>query len=439
MVWFSPIMASTSPSSARLFARARRVLPGGVDSPVRAFGAVGGTPPFIDHGHGARVVDVDGRRYLDYVMSWGPLIHGHAPRGLAVALARAARRGTSFGAPTTLELDLGTLVCRLVPSIDRVRFVNSGTEATMSAVRLARAATGRDKIIKFAGCYHGHGDAFLVQAGSGATTFGVPTSPGVSRATAADTLIADYNDLDSVTRLCRAHREKVAAVIVEPIAGNMGVVPPAPGFLAGLRAACDRHDVLLIFDEVISGFRVAKGGAQARLGVRPDLTCLGKIIGGGLPVGAYGGRADLMDQLAPAGPVYQAGTLSGNPLAMTAGIWAVKQLAAPLYRRLDRLGARLAAGFRLAARDAAVPLQVNVVGSVLTPFFTQRPVTGYRSATSADTSAYAAFFHGMLRRGIYPPPSQFEGWFLSTAHTEQDIDRTVRAARDALRDLRKGG
>ena len=381
MVWFSPIMASTSPSSARLFARARRVLPGGVDSPVRAFGAVGGTPPFIDHGHGARVVDVDGRRYLDYVMSW----------------------------------------------------------ATMSAVRLARAATGRDKIIKFAGCYHGHGDAFLVQAGSGATTFGVPTSPGVSRATAADTLIADYNDLDSVTRLCRAHREKVAAVIVEPIAGNMGVVPPAPGFLAGLRAACDRHDALLIFDEVISGFRVAKGGAQARLGVRPDLTCLGKIIGGGLPVGAYGGRADLMDQLAPAGPVYQAGTLSGNPLAMTAGIWAVKQLAAPLYRRLDRLGARLAAGFRLAARDAAVPLQVNVVGSVLTPFFTQRPVTGYRSATSADTSAYAAFFHGMLRRGIYPPPSQFEGWFLSAAHTEQDIDRTVRAARDALRDLRKGG
>ncbi len=438
MVSFSPTMASSPATSARLFARARRVLPGGVDSPVRAFGAVGGTPPFIDHGHGARVVDVDGRRYIDYVMSWGPLIHGHAPPGLAVALARAARRGTSFGAPTTLELDLGALVCRLMPSIDRVRFVNSGTEATMSAVRLARAATGRDKIIKFAGCYHGHGDAFLVQAGSGATTFGVPTSPGVSRATAADTLIAAYNDLDSVTRLCRAHRGKVAAIIVEPVAGNMGVVPPATGFLDGLRAACDRHGALLVFDEVISGFRVAKGGAQARLGVRPDLTCLGKIIGGGLPVGAYGGRADVMDQLAPEGPVYQAGTLSGNPLAMTAGIWAVKQLAAPLYRRLDRLGARLASGFRLAARDAAVPLQVNAVGSVLTPFFSQQPVTDYRSATAADTRAYAAFFHGMLRRGIYPPPSQFEAWFLSAAHTERDIDRTIRAARAALSDPEPG-
>ena len=384
------------------------------------------------------MVDVEGRRYLDYVMSWGPLIHGHAPRGLVVALARAARRGTSFGAPTTLELELGVLVCRLVPSIERVRFVNSGTEATMSAVRLARAATGRDKIIKFAGCYHGHGDAFLVQAGSGATTLGVPTSPGVSRATAADTLIADYNDLDSVTRLCRAYRGKIAAIIVEPIAGNMGVVPPATGFLAGLRAMCDRHGALLIFDEVISGFRVAKGGAQARLRVRPDLTCLGKIIGGGLPVGAYGGRADLMDQLAPAGPVYQAGTLSGNPLAMTAGIWAVKQLSAQLYRRLDRLGTRLAAGLQSAARDAAVPLHVNAVGSVLTPFFSQQPVTGYRAATGADTGAYAAFFHGMLRRGIYPPPSQFEGWFLSAAHTERDIDRTIRAARAALDELAPG-
>ena len=431
-------MASSPPSSARLFARARRVLPGGVNSPVRAFAAVGGTPPFIDHGHGAHVVDVEGRRYLDYVMSWGPLIHGHAPRGLVVALARAARRGTSFGAPTTLELELGALVCRLVPSIERVRFVNSGTEATMSAVRLARAATGRDKIIKFAGCYHGHGDAFLVQAGSGATTLGVPTSPGVSRATAADTLIADYNDLDSVTRLCRAYRGKIAAIIVEPIAGNMGVVPPATGFLAGLRAMCDRHGALLIFDEVISGFRVAKGGAQARLRVRPDLTCLGKIIGGGLPVGAYGGRADLMDQLAPAGPVYQAGTLSGNPLAMTAGIWAVRQLSAPLYLRLDRLGTRLAAGLRSAARDAAVPLHVNAVGSVLTPFFSQQPVTGYRAATGADTGAYAAFFHGMLRRGIYPPPSQFEGWFLSAAHTERDIGRTIRAARAALDELAPG-
>ena len=422
--------------STRLFNRARRVLPGGVNSPVRAFGAVGGRPPFIARARGARLYDVDGRSYVDYVMSWGPLIHGHAPPELIRALRAAAGRGTSFGAPTAREVELGRLVCRLVPSIERVRFVNSGTEAAMSAVRVARAATGRERIVKFAGCYHGHGDAFLVQAGSGATTLGTPNSPGVPSATAADTLIADYNDLESVARLCRAHRDSIAAVIVEPIAGNMGVVPPAPGFLDGLRGLCDEHGAVLVFDEVISGFRASRGGAQAVYGVRPDLTCLGKIIGGGLPVGAYGGRADLMERVAPAGPVYQAGTLSGNPLAMTAGTWALSKLSAPLYRRLAKLGGRLAAGLREAARETGEALTVNAAGSVLTPFFTAGPVTDYASATAADAERYAAFFRGMLRRGVYPPPSQFEGWFLSDAHTERDVDRTVRAARGALADLR---
>ena len=422
--------------STRLFNRARRVLPGGVNSPVRAFGAVGGRPPFIARARGARLYDVDGRSYVDYVMSWGPLIHGHAPPELIRALRAAAGRGTSFGAPTAQEVELGRLVCRLVPSIERVRFVNSGTEAAMSAVRVARAATGRERIVKFAGCYHGHGDGFLVQAGSGATTLGTPNSPGVPSATAADTLIADYNDVESVARLCRAHRDSIAAVIVEPIAGNMGVVPPAPGFLDGLRGLCDEHGAVLVFDEVISGFRASRGGAQAVYGVRPDLTCLGKIIGGGLPVGAYGGRADLMERVAPAGPVYQAGTLSGNPLAMTAGTWALSKLSAPLYKRLDRLGGRLAAGLREAARGTGEALTVNAAGSVLTPFFTAGPVTDYASATAADAERYAAFFRGMLRRGVYPPPSQFEGWFLSDAHTERDVDRTVRAARGALADMR---
>ena len=399
---------------------------------MRAFGAVGGDPPFIRRARGATIEDVDGRGYLDFVMSWGPLIHGHAPTGLTRALARAARDGTSFGASTPIEVELGRQVCRLVPSIERVRFVSSGTEATMSAVRVARAATHRNTVIKFAGCYHGHADGFLVQAGSGATTLGVPTSPGVSRATAAETLIARYNDLGSVKDLCRANRQTIAAIIVEPIAGNMGVVQPAPGFLEGLRRLCDRQRIVLIFDEVISGFRLGKGGAQALYGVRPDLTCLGKIIGGGLPVGAYGGRANLMDLVAPSGPVYQAGTLSGNPLAMTAGLWALEHLSASLYRRLAALGARLAKGLHAAARGAGIALQVNQVGSILTPFFTTHPVTDYASATSANSSAYAAFFHGMLARGIYPPPSQFEAWFLSAAHTPQDVDRAVLAAHAAL-------
>ena len=429
----SPI---SRPRSNRLFARAKRFLPGGVNSPVRAFGAVGGNPPFIHRARGARIEDVDGQVYIDYVMSWGPLIHGHAPRALIRELTTVARSGTSFGGPTAVEVELGALVCRLVPSVERVRFVNSGTEATMSALRLARAATRRDTVIKFSGCYHGHADSFLVQAGSGATTLGVPTSPGVSTATASETLIARYNDLDSVGRLLRKHRRKVAAIIVEPIAGNMGVIPPAPGFLTGLRALADRHGSLLIFDEVISGFRVGKGGAQARYGVRPDLTCLGKIIGGGLPVGAYGGRADLMNQVSPSGPVYQAGTLSGNPLAMTAGVWALKNLSATLYTRLAALGVKLGAGLSEAASDAGVPLQVNGIGSVLTPFFTDGTVTDYESATAADTGSYATFFRSMLDQGIYPPPSQFEGWFLSAAHTERDVSRTIRAARHAMREVK---
>ncbi len=434
----SIVMSPTPGASRRLFSQAKRILPGGVNSPVRAFSAVGGTPPFIRRARGARLVDEDGRSYVDFVMSWGPLIHGHAPRGLIRTLADATARGTSFGAPTALEVRLGLAVRELMPSLERVRFVNSGTEATMSALRVARAATGRDRVIKFAGCYHGHGDAFLVQAGSGATTLGVPTSPGVSRAVATETLVARYNDLNSVDRLLRRHRNRVAALIVEPLAGNMGVVPPATGFLEGLRTLCDRHGTILIFDEVISGFRVSPGGAQERFGVRPDLTCLGKIIGGGLPVGAYGGRKDLMEQVAPAGPVYQAGTLSGNPLAMTAGLWALSQLTPVLYARLDRLGQRLTTGLAEAAREAGQDLQVNAYGSVLTPFFTARPVHNYEDATQADATTYARFFRGMLARGIYPPPSQFEAWFLSGAHTTRHIDQAIEAARATLHAMRRG-
>jgi glutamate-1-semialdehyde 2,1-aminomutase len=424
---------SKYPASERAFAAASRILPGGVDSPVRAFKAVGGTPLFVGRASGATIEDVDGHRYIDYVMSWGPLIHGHAPRGLAKALAHAAANGTSFGAPTELETRLARRVAMLMPSVERIRFVSSGTEAAMSAVRVARAATKRDRIIKFAGCYHGHADAFLVQAGSGATTHGVPTSPGVPAGVASDTLVARYNDVDSAERLATEHRGQIAAIIVEPIAGNMGLVPPRDRFLEGLRALCNRDNIVLIFDEVISGFRVASGGAQQALQVRADLTCLGKIIGGGLPVGAYGGRTDLMELVSPAGPVYQAGTLSGNPLAMTAGLWALEALSPQLYRHLSKLGTRLAAGLADAARAANVPLQINAFGSMLTPFFTNQPVKDYQSALSSDTQAYAAFFREMLARGVYPPPSQFEAWFLSAAHSDRDVDRTVRAAREAFR------
>src|SRR5438874_9009637 len=424
---------SRYPTSERLFAHAARILPGGVNSPVRAFRSVGATPLFVTRASGARIEDADGHTYIDYVMSWGPLIHGHAPRGLIKALGDAAKRGTSFGAPTELETRLAHRVAMLMPTIERVRFVSSGTEAAMSALRVARAATRRDKIVKFEGCYHGHADSFLVQAGSGATTLGVPTSPGVPAAVAADTLLARYNDLESVERVVAANDGRIAAVIVEPIAGNMGVVPPRDGFLQGLRALCDREGMLLIFDEVISGFRAAAGGAQQILGIRPDLTCLGKIIGGGLPVGAYGGRAEIMELVSPAGPVYQAGTLSGTPLAMTAGLWCLMELSPKLYRHLAKLGARLAAGLADAARAAAVPLQVNAFGSVLTPFFTSQPVRDYQSALTADARRYGQFFQAMLARGIYAPPSQFEAWFLSGSHTERDIEQTVNAARAAFK------
>jgi glutamate-1-semialdehyde 2,1-aminomutase len=423
----------TTTRSSRLFARAQTILPGGVDSPVRAFKSVGASPLFIQRASGSRIVDIDGNAFVDYVMSWGPLIHGHAPKGLTRALTAAAKSGTSFGAPSPLEVALGEKVRALMPSLERVRFVSSGTEAAMSAVRVARAATGRDRIIKFEGCYHGHADAFLVKAGSGALTLGTPTSPGVTKAASADTIVASYNDIASVRAALDRNRGAVAAVIVEPIAGNMGLVPPADGFLRELREACTSAGALLIFDEVISGFRAAAGGAQAIYGIKPDLTCLGKIIGGGLPVGAYGGRADLMDLVSPSGPVYQAGTLSGNPLAMTAGLWCLERLSPKLYTALASLGARLAAGLADAARDAGVALQVNAFGSLVTPFFTDRPVRDFASATSANTEHYAKFFRGMLARGVYPPPSQFEAWFISAAHTAKDIDKTIRAAREAMR------
>jgi glutamate-1-semialdehyde 2,1-aminomutase len=419
--------------SEQLFAAASRILPGGVDSPVRAFKAVSGSPVFVARGRGAYLEDVDGHVYIDYVMSWGPLIHGHAPKGLQKALAATAANGTSFGAPTELETRLAQRVATLMPSMERMRFVSSGTEAAMSAIRVARAATQRDRIVKFEGCYHGHADAFLVKAGSGAMTLGVPTSPGVPTGAAKDTLLAGYNNLASVDAVFDQHPKQIAAIIVEPIAGNMGVVPPQPGFLEGLRAICDRHQSLLIFDEVISGFRAAVGGAQQIYNIRPDLTCLGKIIGGGLPVGAYGGRADVMDLVAPAGPVYQAGTLSGNPLAMTAGLWSLEELSPTLYRRLAQLGAELAAGLAEAARSAGVPLQVNAFGSTLTPFFTTTAVRDYETALTANTQAYGRFFHAMLANGVYPPPSQFEAWFLSGAHTERDVEKTIRAAKKAMK------
>ena len=423
--------------SQKLFARASQILPGGVDSPVRAFQAVGGAPLFIRRASGAVIEDVDGNRFIDYVMSWGPLIHGHAPKSLIKAITAAARRGTSFGAPSALEHELGEAVRTLMPSIERVRFVSSGTEAAMSAIRLARAFTGRDRIIKFEGCYHGHADAFLVKAGSGAMTLGIPTSPGVPAPVASDTLLARYNDLASVDSLLASQAASIAAIIVEPIAGNIGVVPPNEGFLTGLRDRCREHGILLVFDEVISGFRASAGGAQAVFDIQPDLTCLGKIIGGGLPVGAYGGRADIMSRVAPSGPMYQAGTLSGNPVAMTAGLWALKNLQPTLYRSLARRGAVLAAGLADAARTAGVPLQANAFGSLLTPFFTSTPVRDYQSALAANTTAYATFFRGMLKRGVYPPPSQFEAWFLSAAHTDTHIKKTIAVAREAMKEVRK--
>jgi len=426
----------TTDKSKSFFESAQRVIPGGVNSPVRAFRAVGGGPRFIARGQGAYLWDVDGNRYIDYVGSWGPLITGHAHPQVVEAIQQAVERGTSYGAPTPLEVELAELVIEAVPSIEMVRFVNSGTEATMSALRLARAFTGRPKIIKFEGGYHGHADMLLAHAGSGLITLGVPESAGVPPEAVRHTLTAPYNDLVAVEALFEANPGQIAAVILEPVAGNMGVVPPAPGFLAGLRRLTQTHGALLIFDEVITGFRVAYGGAQSLYGIRPDLTCLGKIIGGGLPVGAYGGRREIMEQVAPLGPMYQAGTLSGNPLAMTAGIETLKLLRQPgTYEKLELMAARLSSGLGAAAAAANVPLTQNRVGSMMTAFFTPQPVTDYASAKTSDTARYARFFRGMLERGVYLAPSQFEAAFVSLAHMDADIEATIKAAREVCADL----
>src|SRR5216683_487534 len=425
------LVSSSTVRSAELFARANNLLPGGVDSPVRAFRAVGGTPRFIARGKGSTIWDVDGNHYTDYLASWGPLIAGHAHPGVVAAIQDAATRGTSFGAPTETEIELADLVQKAFPSIDLVRFVSSGTEATMSALRLARAATGRDMLIKFDGGYHGHADGLLVQAGSGPLTFGQPDSPGVPADAARQTLSVPYNDLPAVRDAFQAHPGQIAAVIVEPVAGNMGVVPPEPGFLEHLRSLTRDHGALLIFDEVITGFRIALGGAQQRFRVTPDLTCLGKIVGGGLPVGAYGGRRELMEQVSPLGPVYQAGTLSGNPLAMAAGAATLRLLTEPgVYGHLETLSARLYDGLQDAAHAANVAYTANRIGSMFTGFFCQGPVTDYASAKTADPQMYARFFHAMLDRGVYTAPSQFEAGFVSLAHTPADIDATIDAAAD---------
>ncbi len=422
--------------SGQLFQEAEAYIPGGVNSPVRAFRAVGGKPLFIRSGEGSKIVDADGNEYIDYVCSWGPLILGHAHPKVVRAIADAAKQGTSFGAPTERETELARMICEAVESVDQVRLVNSGTEATMSAIRLARGVTGRDKIVKFNGCYHGHVDSLLVKAGSGATTLGIPDSPGVTRGTSSDTVGLEYNNLDAVEQVFRREGDRIAAVIVEPVAGNMGVVPPCPGFLEGLRELTRKSGALLIFDEVITGFRLAYGGAQARFGIQPDLTTLGKIIGGGLPVGAYGGRRHIMQVIAPTGQVYQAGTLSGNPLAVSAGLATLRTLKENgVYERLEQMGAVLEEGLRDAARETGVHAYCTRVGSMFCTFFTDQPVRDYRTALTASVEKYRQFFHGMVQRGVYLPPSQFETCFISLAHTDEDIAQTLSAARETLKTM----
>ncbi|MGH9717614.1 MAG: glutamate-1-semialdehyde 2,1-aminomutase [Candidatus Acidiferrales bacterium] len=421
------------PRSSEAFDRAQKILVGGVNSPVRAFRAVGGTPLVIDRAAGSRVWDVDGREYIDYICSWGALILGHAHPDVVAAIADQAQRGTSYGMTSPLEIELGEQIAHAIPSIERIRFVSSGTEAAMSAARLARGFTRRDLILKFEGGYHGHADAFLAEAGSGLATLSISSSPGVPDAFAKLTLNAPYNDVAAVERLFGEHAGRIAAVIVEPLAANMGVVPAVPGFLQSLRDITARDGALLIFDEVITGFRLGYGGAQNVFTIRPDLTILGKIIGGGLPVAAYGGRRDIMEMVAPLGPVYQAGTLSGNPLAMRAGLASLPKLAVNgLYGSLEAKGARLAEGLRAALQEAGIPGQINILGSLLTLFFTPDGVTNYSGAKRSDTDRFGAFFRGMLARGVLLPPSQFEALFVSAAHTEDDIDRTVSVARESL-------
>ncbi len=420
--------------SEELFQEAQRHIPGGVNSPVRAFKSVGGTPPFIARAKGAKMWDVDGNEYIDHVCSWGPMILGHSPDHIVEVLKDEIVEGTSYGAPCEYEVRIAELITKSIPSVEMVRMVNSGTEATMSAIRLARAVTRRDKIVKFTGCYHGHADSFLIAAGSGGLTLGVPNSPGVTKGAAADTILAEYNDTASVTKCFEAAGDEIAAVIVEPIPGNMGLIEPKPGFLESLREICTTHGALLIFDEVISGFRAGPGGAQEKYGVRPDLTTLGKIIGGGFPVGAFGGSEKVMSELAPLGPVYQAGTLSGNPVAMRAGYETLKTLteSSDAYDRLETLGARLEAGFRKNLADLNLNLHFTRIGSGSCLFFCEGPVENMDDAKRTDTEAYGRYFHEMLKRGIYLPPAQFETIFVSTAHTEDDIDKTIAANREAL-------
>ncbi len=422
--------------SIAAYERARRSIPGGVNSPVRAFKSVGGTPLFVREANGCRFTDVDGNVYIDYVMSWGPLILGHAHPGTIEAVQRAAARGTSYGAPTEAETELAELVCAMMPTVERVRFVSSGTEATMSALRLARAFTGREKVVKFMGCYHGHADSFLISAGSGALTLGTPDSPGITAGTARDTIALPYNDLAAVRAAFEAEPNAIAAVIVEPYVGNMGLVLPLPGYLQGLRALTAEFGALLIFDEVMTGFRVAPGGVGEREGIAPDLTTLGKIIGGGLPVGAYGGRAEIMERISPSGPVYQAGTLSGNPLAMAAGIATLRALREPgTYERLEALGSRFTEGLDRVFSRHGLPHRNAHRGSMVGFYFAEGPVVDLASAKTSDTVFYAKFFHAMLERGVYLAPSQFEAGFLSLAHDEPAIDETIRAADEAIGSL----
>jgi glutamate-1-semialdehyde 2,1-aminomutase len=425
---------SSRPNSQEQFERACKSIPGGVNSPARAFGAVGGTPPFIQRGDGPFLFDIDGNQFIDFVGSWGPHILGHRHPTVIEAIQQAIETGTSFGAPTVSESDLAELVVELVPSVEKVRMVNSGTEATMSAIRLARGFTGRNVVVKFAGCYHGHVDSLLVQAGSAALTLGAPSSPGVPTGCTTDTLVLPYNDVAMLRQAFEQQGDSLAAVILEPVCGNMGCVIPTDEFLRTLRQLCTDHGSVLIFDEVMTGFRVALGCAQTRLGVTPDLTTLGKIIGGGMPVGAYGGRAEIMDAVSPVGAVYQAGTLSGNPIAMASGLATLQQLQqADPYEQLENLAAQLEQGFLKAAADADVPVQVNRVGSMLTLFFNEHPVTDLQTATASDTDRFARWFHAMLDRGVYLPCSQFEALFVSAAHTPEMIDQTIAAASEAMR------
>ncbi len=422
------------PRSKKLFEEAKKHIPGGVNSPVRAFRSVGGEPLFIKKAKGSKIFDADGKAYIDYVLSWGPMILGHAHPRVTAALKKAIAGGTSFGAPTEIEITLAKMVKKAFPSIEMVRMVSSGTEATMSAIRAARGFTGRDKILKFDGGYHGHGDSLLVKAGSGVATFGLPDSPGVPADLAKHTLTVAYNDLAAVKDMASREGEQIACIIVEPVAGNMGCVPPVPGFLEGLRAVCDQFGIVLILDEVMTGFRVAYGGAQQLYKIKPDLTCLGKVIGGGLPVGAYGGKREIMEKIAPVGPIYQAGTLSGNPLAMVAGIETLKLLSkAGVYKTLEKNSAELERGLRDAAREAGVAATINRVGSMFTTFFTDRKVRDFASAKMSDTARFGNFFRAMLKNGVNLAPSQFEAAFLSLAHTRADIGKTVEAARKSLK------